>query len=282
MIKKNKSVKNFAMRKINLIFQEILKITLIYLFCFIWIRFLIRKLWLSILLSLCLTAIIYLTIYFFQKRKQNKTGLKLKEKEEAEDMFLSLACENEPINFFVKLASKKHKNITKHKHYIVIDHLEEKVKTLLFVDLSFEGLTVPKFMTIYNSVKKEKASKIVICCKEVTDKQLSSFCQNFNEKFLILDTYSTYEKLYKFYDCFPEITHRYKKEKKLAFKDFIAYSFNKTRTKGYLFSAFVLVLSSLFLRMTIYYCIVASILVIFALISQFNPYFNLKTEQEIL
>ncbi len=270
------------MRKINLIFQEILKFTLIYLFCFVWIRYFIKKLWLSVLLTFILTSLIYLIIFCVQRNKQNKTGLKMKEKEDAENMFLSLACQTDPMDFFVKLASKKHKNITKHKKYIVINHVEEKVKTLLYVDVSFEGMTISRFMSIYNSVKKEKATKIVICCKEITDKGLSAFCQNFNEKFLILDTYATYEKLYKFYDCFPEITHQYKKEKKLAFKDFVAYSFNKKRTKGYLFSAIILIMSSLFIRMTIYYCVVASILVIFALISQFNPYFNVKTESEIL
>ena len=64
----------------------------------------------------------------------------------------------------------------------------------------------------------------------------------------------------------------------MVLKDFVSYSFNKNRTKGYLFSAFVLILSSLFVRATIYYCIIASILVVFAFVSQFNPYFNKKND----
>ena len=165
---------------------------------------------------------------------------------------------------------------------MTINHEKEKVKTLLYFDSSFEGLNVARFMEIYNKVKKEKASKIVIVCKTISDKQLFAFSLNFKEKFLFLDEYESYQKLYKFYDCFPEITNSYKKEKKLVFKDFLAYSFNKKRTKGYLFSAFILVLSSLFVRATIYYCIVASLLVVFALVSQFNPYFNVKNDTEIL
>lgn len=270
------------MRRLNLIFQEILKFVLIYLFLFIWIRYFVRNLLFAVVISLFSSLASYLVLLLFNKKKKTQSGLKLKEKEDAENMFLSLACQNNPMDFFVKLSSKKHKSIEKHKTYLTINHEKEKVKTLLYFDSSFEGLNVARFMEIYNKVKKEKASKIVIVCKTISDKQLFSFSLNFKEKFLFLDEYESYQKLYKFYGCFPEITNSYKKEKKLVFKDFLAYSFNKKRTKGYLFSAFILVLSSLFVRATIYYCIVASLLVVFALVSQFNPYFNVKNDTEIL
>ena len=282
MIKNAKSVKNGFMRKINLILQEILKFVLLFLFCFVWTRYFLRKLWTAILISLLLTACLYAIMFILKRKKQNKIGLKLKEKEEAENMFLSLSCESNPMDFFVKLASKKHKEIKKYKNYLVINHVNDGVKTLLWFDNSFYGLTIARFMEIYGKVKKEKATKIVICCKEIAEKQLITFSQNFDEKFLFLNEYDTYEKLYKFYDCYPEITRKYSKEKKMVFKDFIAYSFNKKRTKGYLFSAFILILSSLFIRTTIYYCIIASILVVFALVSQFNPYYNSNKEIEVI
>lgn len=270
------------MRKINLILQEILKFVLLFLFFFVWTRYFLRKLWTAILISLLLTACLYAILFILKRKKQNKIGLKLKEKEEAENMFLSLSCESNPMDFFVKLASKKHKEIKKYKNYLVINHVNDGVKTLLWFDNSFYGLTIARFMEIYGKVKKEKATKIVICCKEIAEKQLITFSQNFNEKFLFLNEYDSYEKLYKFYDCYPEITRKYSKEKKMVFKDFIAYSFNKKRTKGYLFSAFILILSSLFIRTTIYYCIIASILVVFALVSQFNPYYNSNKEIEVI
>lgn len=282
VIKNAKSVKNGFMRKINLILQEILKFVLLFLFFFVWTRYFLRKLWTAILISLLLTACLYAILFILKRKKQNKIGLKLKEKEEAENMFLSLSCESNPMDFFVKLASKKHKEIKKYKNYLVINHVNDGVKTLLWFDNSFYGLTIARFMEIYGKVKKEKATKIVICCKEIAEKQLITFSQNFNEKFLFLNEYDSYEKLYKFYDCYPEITRKYSKEKKMVFKDFIAYSFNKKRTKGYLFSAFILILSSLFIRTTIYYCIIASILVVFALVSQFNPYYNSNKEIEVI
>lgn len=244
------------------------------------------------LLSVLLSSVIFAILFIIRHRKQTKTGLKMKEKEEAQNIFLSLACEDDPMDFFVTLAHKKHENVVKNKNYIVIKHnvVEEKegtkksktVSTILFADFSFEGLNIARFMEIYGKVKKEKATKIVIVCKTIADKQIFSFCNNFDEKFLIFDEFETYQKLYKFYDCFPQITKKYKAEKRLALKDFVAFSFNKKRTKGYLFSAFILILSGLFIRATIYYCIIASLLVVFALVSQFNPFFNTKPEAEIL
>ncbi len=273
---------NLHMRKISLVFQELLKFCLLFLISFVWLRYFTRKFVMSIILAVLISAFISLAIFLFKRSKTKKVGLKLKEKEDAENIFFSLACKNNPIDDFVKMASKRHKNIVKHKNYIVINETENHTKTLLWLDLSFAGLTEARFMEIYNKIKSEKAGKIIICCKEISDKNLSVFCNNFKEKFLLLNQYDTYEKLYKEYEYFPEITIEYSKEKKMMFKDFLAYSFNKKRTKGYLFSAFILVFASLFVRASLYYCIIASLLVVFAILSQFNPYFNVKHNTQIL
>lgn len=270
------------MKTINLIIQECLKVLFIFLLTFIWIRYFIKKLWLAIILSAFFSALIYFVIRFFVQKKHNKTSLKLKEKESAENMYFSLACQENPMTFFAKLASKKHTNIKKHKNYITIIHEEEKVSTLLYFDRSFSGMDIPRFMDIYQSIKKENASKIIICCKSIVDKQLSTFCSNLKEKILIFDEYTAYEKLYKYYNCFPEITQTFSKNKKMIFKDLVAHSFNKKRTKGYLFSALILILSGIFVKMSIYYCVIASLLVVSAIISQFNPYYNIKTDPEVL
>ena len=128
---------------------------------------------------------------------------------------------------------------------------------------------------------KGKAEKVVILCHSY-DKEVLSFSKHFGICFLIFDRFETYERLYKYYDIFPEIKESYKKDKMLTFKDFIAFSFNKKRAKGYLLSAFLLALSAIFVRTTIYYTIVATLLVVFAIISQFNTKFNFKEDKEIL
>ncbi len=267
------------MRKINFIFQEVLKIFLIFLLSFIWIRYFVRRLWLTVLISAIITLTIYLILYFIKRKKKNKEGLKIKEKEEAENMFLSLACDNKRMDFFFKLASSKHSNVKKFSKYILISH-EDGKKTLLFPNMNYESLSVSKFIEIYNTIKG-KAEKVVVLCHSY-DKDVKAFATHFDTYFLIFDRFETYEKLYKYYQIFPEIKEKFKSSKMLTFKDFVAFSFNKKRAKGYLLSAFLLAFSAIFVRTTIYYTIVATLLVVFAIISQFNTTFNIKESKEIL
>ena len=122
------------MRKINFIFQEFLKFFLIFLLMFVWVRYFVRKLALTMLISIIITAVLYLILYFVTKKRKNKEGLKIKEKEDAENMFLSLACNAKRADFFVKLASKKHSNLKKFKDYVLISH-EDNTKTLLYLSI---------------------------------------------------------------------------------------------------------------------------------------------------
>ena len=266
------------MKKILNIFQILLQVALIFFIVLIWARYFISSLWLSLLVSLIVTIFIELAIKFLQKRTNTAKNLKLQEKEDAENIFLSLCTSSTPLNFFYELAKTKHKAIKKGK-YILIEHDEDIVA--LIPILSFSPLQSDDLLPFISLAKKNNWKKIVVVCGEV-DRNTNSFAKNFDIEILLLDKYNSYSNLYKPYDFFPTITMKYKKDKKLAFKDLIAYSFNRGRTKGYLFSAFILFLSSLLIRPSIYYCIVASLLLLFALISYTNPYFNPKIKKEVL
>lgn len=266
------------MKKILNIFQILLQVALIFFIVLIWARYFISSLWLGLLVSLIVTIFIELAIKFLQKRTNTAKNLKLQEKEEAENMFLSLCTSSTPLNFFYELAKTKHKAVKKGK-YILIEH-EEDIVALIPI-LSFSPLQSDDLLPFISLAKKNNWKKIVVVCGEV-DRNTNSFAKNFDIEILLLDKYNSYSNLYKPYDFFPTITMKYKKDKKLAFKDLIAYSFNRGRTKGYLFSAFILFLSSLLIRPSIYYCIVASLLLLFALISYTNPYFNPKIKKEVL
>ena len=269
------------MRKIRFILKETIQFFALFIFFFVWCRYFSRNFGLSVTLSIIFSILALGFLFLFNKKRKQRSALKQNEKIEAENIYFSLATEKDPMRFFFKLAQKKHKFVTYHKSYLVIDYPLEKVKTILYFDANYDGLGVSKLVEIYKKVKKEKATKIVVCCREITDKNLFLFLSSFTEKIVVLNQYQTYEKLYKAYSFFPEVTICQKPQQKPVFKDFIAYSFNKKRTKGYLFSAFILFLSSLFVSQTFYYCLMSSILLLLALISEFNPYFNLKKEEVI-
>ena len=266
------------MSRFILVLQIFLKCSLTFLIAFIWLRFIISSVWISGLIAFAITFALEMFFLYFKRKNNHKSTLKLKEKEDAENMFLSILHDKNPLSFFFQLTQTRHSS-EKRKGFIIIKHSSHKV--ILFPYLKISSLTCDNIIDIYKLTLNEKADKIVITCNNY-DKECGSFIKNLPVKILLLDKYETYSMLYSEYDFYPEITMTYKKEAKMKFKDLIAYSFNKSRTKGYLLSAFVLFIPSFFIRPNLYYSIVGSILLLFALISFVNPKFNRKKDQTIL
>lgn len=267
------------MKYLSLILQSVLRIVLIFFLTFIWARYFLREFWLALVVSGLITLVFDLSIRFLTKKKSVKTSLKIKEQEDAENMFLSLATSPKPLDFFFELAKKENPAAEKKARFILLKNRERKV--MLYPFLSMNELTKDDIAKIVTIAQKEKADKIVIPSGEIS-KDAYAFSKSLGKEILLLDKFATYAELYKFYDYFPEITLTYQKSKKLALKEIFAYSFNKSRTKGYFLSAIILFISTLFIRMNLYYCIMASLLILFAIISYFNPYFNIKQSKVVL
>lgn len=268
------------MKKLLFLFQILLKCGLIFLIAFIWLRYFLRSLWLSCVIAGALTLIIELASYLFKKSNKNKMNLKLKEREDADNMFFSLISLNNGIDFFEKLALTRHNIVTKRKDYIIITN-NEKEKILLYPFLKLNILSPQDIVNIKKVAQKENILKIIICCYEYS-KDCPLFIKNFDDTILLFNKDETYAYLFKEYQFFPEITTQYKKTSKLSLKDLIAYSFNRSRTKGYIFSAVILFITSFFVHVNIYYCIIATLLLLFALISYINPKYNKKISHELL
>ena len=267
------------MQKISFVFQVIFKISLIFLIVFIWVRYFVRSLVWSIVITAAVTLVIDLITRFISRKRQSASALKKAEREEAENAFLSLSIDEHALDFFLKLAKKKH-SAEKRSGYILIKH-ESGEKVMLYPFLSHRPLSPDDVALAANKAQKIEAAKVVIVCGSA-DKDSFSFAKNFDIPFTLLDQYETYQKLYKPYETLPEIKMKYKKEKALAFKDLVTYSLNRSRAKGYFLSALVLTISTIFVRTTIYYCVVASLLIIFALISLYNPFARNIKSAEIL
>lgn len=267
------------MQKISFIFQVIFKISLIFLVVFIWVRYFVRSLIWSIVITAAVTLVIDLITRLISRKKQTASALKKAEREEAENCFLSLSIDDSALDFFLKLAKLRH-TAEKKEGYILIKHKEGE-KVMLVPFLSHRPLS-PDDIAIWASVaQKIEAQKVVLACGSVA-KESFSFAKNFDFEFTLLDQYETYQKLYKEYGLLPEIKMKYKKEKALAFKDLVTYSLNRSRAKGYFISALILTISTIFVRTTIYYCIVASLLVVLALVSLYNPFARNVKKGEIL
>jgi len=266
------------MKRLLYILQILLKLGLVFSFCFIWTRFLINSIWTSITLSVGITIMFEIIHRIIQTKSKTRENLKIKEKEDADNMFLSLLTDNKYMTFYEDMLKSRHQNILTKKSFIII--LKNNTKTILFPYLKLETLKPNNLLEIIRLVSSSKPNKITILCYDY-DKETMAFLKNFKEDIILLDRYETYS-LYKEYEFFPTITQEYKKEGKLSIKDLLCFAFNRSRTKGYLISAFILFITSFFVRINIYYCIISSLLLLFALISYINPKYNKKIEREII
>lgn len=265
------------MKKILYVLQILLKLMLVFSIAFIWLRFFLNSIWLILSISLTITILFEIAHRYFQRKNKSRENLKIKEKEDADNMFLSLAKDSKYMKFYEEMLKTRHSDVVANKDFLIINK-EEKV--ILFPYLKLEILKPLHLLEILNKTTKAKADKITILCYEY-DKDTVAFIKNFSEKIVLVDRFESYS-LYKEYEFFPEITQEYKKEAKLTFKDLLGFAFNRSRTKGYLISSIILFITSFFVKINIYYCIISSLLLLFALISYINPKYNRKSVKELI
>ncbi len=255
------------MSKVKFIVHNIFKLFLFFLLGLIWIRFIVDDLSLSFFLSFCFALLLLFVFEAFSRKKRGINQLRINESKKAEDVFLSLSLSKKSVKEFNNIATKNFETKIK-KEYIV---LNTENNTVIFPFIEFKDVDKTKIIEILNKTKIENPKKIVIPCYNYTS-EILAFVSNFDVKIILLNRFETFQELYKKYSYYPEISHTCKKEKKPSFQELLAYSFNKKRTKAYLFSALILFFSSLFVSLSLYYCISASVLILFAIISLFSPF----------
>lgn len=258
------------------IFQSIIRIILIFSICYIWLKFGLNSTYISLIISSVLTFIIEAFLHLISMHKGAKINLATREKEEAEDMFFSLASDDKAPEFFYALLSLKYKKISKKEDYLLIE-IESK-QVVFYPILKIEKINCDDILKVVKKTSKN-SDKIIIICGEY-DTKSKEILRNFNKELIILDKYQTYASIYKEFDYYPQIKQR--KTEKKTFKSIIASSLNKSKAKGYIFSAFILLFSSFFIQTNIYFCVFASILLILAIFSLSNTKYNTVPNSKIL
>ena len=137
------------MQKVSFIFQIFFKLFIIFLIVFVWVRFFVKSFVACILISAILTAIIDVLTRLFFKRQHTKLSQKQKEKEDAENMFLSLVTGKNELSFFSKLLKAE---CSLKRDYVIYN--KEKEKVIIFPFLSFAELTINDISSIMKKVKK--------------------------------------------------------------------------------------------------------------------------------
>lgn len=273
-------VNNYFMKKVLQILQILIKNSLIFAILFIWLRFFIDKTWLALSIALAATFFLQALLFVIFGNRKNQVSLKSKEKEDAQNMFFSLVNLPSPITFFENLIKTRHPNVITNKNYIKIEHNNQRI-TIFYPKLTFKSLDNDNIILITKKIKKEKPNKLIIICKNYEDECLK-LIKNFDFEIILLDQYQTYSSLYKEYEFYPEITAKYAKNEAVKFSDLLSFSLSKSRSKSYMFSALILFVMSFFIRMSVYYYIIISILLLLSLVSFTNTKFNIKKQKELL
>ena len=250
------------------ILQLLIKASIIFVLFFVWLRFYLNSIWQVFALSIFFTIILLIILSNYQKNKTAKTYLKTKEQQEAEQMF-ELLIKNQDTNFFYNLLKQRNSNTITHKDFFTIK-TQEKKDVVLYPHLKIQSLNHDNLLEILNKLTKIKKDKLIICCNSY-DKNIENFITQFDYEILILDKYTTYQYLFKEYDFYPELPIKKEKNAKTKFKELLSYSFDRNKAKSYFFSAIFLLAISFTINTNLYYCIVASLLILCSLICLIKP-----------
>lgn len=253
---------------------------LIFLLFFIWVRYYEHNLNLCLAYTSILTFVADCFLSVFLQKRDVKNNLKKQEIADAEEFANSFVFNGNAFanNFWNSLISQKHKT-SKKTYYFTF--FQDDCKTAFYPCYSLEKISPNDVLNIFNKLKKENIQKLIICGNAI-DPQTKNFASKLPCKVLILDKFESYEKLMKKFDTFPKKTKQPQLQKQSKWQNFLAYSLNKNRAKGYIISSLILIFSSFFVRISVYYLIISSVLLFLAIFSFTNTFYNKKLPDEII
>lgn len=87
------------MKTLSIIFQVLLKSSIIFLIFYIWLKYIFQSTWLALVVSFVITLLLELISTYVKRKKGIKSNLKVKEKEDAENMFFTLSRDENRVDF---------------------------------------------------------------------------------------------------------------------------------------------------------------------------------------
>lgn len=262
-------MKNFKFAKIiDLVFINFL----VFLIIFAWLRFLTKKILISIILSLILLFLFNFIKFFFGKAKEDKIKVSKTLEQDIESYNLTLLSNEskENLMFFKSILKDKNAEILHEQNLILYDEIfQSTTQKFALCPMYFESeLKYDMALKYISFAIKNKAKSIYICCNICPQKTKIMLENIKNLKVLVLDKNLVYTNIFKAHNYYPEIKLEFKKSKKLKLKEIINISFDKSRARGYFLSGLFIFFCSFFVRYNFYYVFMSSLLFLFALLSK--------------
>ena len=245
---------------------------LMFLICFLWLRYFLHDFWLAVILSATITFVTMSIYHIFYKNKENKQNISHEEIKKANQIttkFL-LSTKTEILKTFFEKLEKKYNTKIKSDYLLVNDNVLRPIYTT-------QTITDKDILESYTKIKDTSAKKLIITCQN-TDES-SRLCAKLitDKEIVILTEFEAYETIFKPLEFeVPDINTLQKTKKNFSY--YLSFALNKSRTKSYLIVAVFMLFASFVLRYNIYYLIFSSITGLLALYSHFNTRFNKKQQ----
>jgi hypothetical protein len=260
--------------KFSRTFDFILTRAAIFAAAFVWMRYYIDDIWLTLLAAAVVTLIATVVLGLIFRRLGRGRTIKAKEYAAVRDIgnqfLLNSTAQN--IEFFTSVFEKGEDCSVIPLDDCIVAKKDERT-VVVYPHFSPSPVTRQTIIDFVRYAVHIEAAEIAVLCLSA-EKNLEQFCQSISDvKIKIYDPVKTYALL-RSYDAFPEITKRLEPPKKPGLKTLFSMALSRARTKAYLTGGLFLFAVSFFTFYQIYYLISASLLVLVGLVSFFNKRYN--------
>jgi hypothetical protein len=271
-------MKNRLGRIVDFIFSRLM----IFIIAFIWVRYYYSELYAALPISLFITVVLSFLLYLKKERKAVKTELKASQERHMNKIMTQFLLQEraKTLMFFKEFfINKLNAKLINGYLTIVKENADKDNINIIILPLVFEAM-ISERVIVYalNVGRKNNAQRVVILCQDCEPKAFELSSQIGAVRLEILKNADIYLLLKK-YDSFPEINLELTKPKGQSFKQLLEYALNRKKTRGYFFTALILVFGGLITGFTLYYLIVSSLVMLLALFSFISPY-NKKLKAE--
>ena len=268
------------MKKITRVFDFILSRAIIFALAFIWCRYYIKPVYLSVAAALGATFILSLILFLISRPKKRKTAISGVEKEHMNDVINQFMYSSNRQNseYFYGLIKNEYP-ATLLPECIVTEN--NKVKTLMFTRFTIAPAIPDDIREIIIECRKYGAKRAIVFCGAFSDKAKETAGKIEGIEIVLMNAENTYGFL-KDFNLYPAITIETTQKRRKPLKVFFKYAFSRTKVKAYLWGAAIMLLGSFFVLYNLYYLISATVFLFFALLSFISFKFKQEPEKSLL
>lgn len=250
------------MFKLAFYIDEIFKLVLIFFISLVFYRATFLSFSLCLLWASLTTIIVGILLFYSKLKRDAKLSLKTEQVKKIETIRVQLnnASQLEMRKYFAKLLSI----IPNSKGELM--KVTANQKALYIPCFEKDIFTLDDLLSIYRKNKNRKIDEVIILCTNFTDDCLATSKNYKKIKYTLINLKDIYLNLIEPTQLFPKITIETPTKEKMTLVKLKKYAFERKRTKSYFFCGIVLLFSSYFVPLRIYYLIFSGLMFASALL----------------